>query len=144
MSAEFVVTGDWAELTGGTASGPALVLDEPLSFWGGLDPSTGVIIDRNHPNRGSTITDTMLFLPSGRGSSSASSVIAEAVRLGTAPIALVLAELDEIILLGAFVANELYDQALPVGLLARSVFDRIETGMIIQIDGPTLTASRTT
>lgn len=141
MSTEFTVTVAWTEVVPGDAAGPALVLGEPLSFWGGLDPSTGTIIDRNHPDHGATITDTVLLLPSGRGSSSASSVIAEAVRLGTAPRALAMVELDEIIVLGALVATELYDHALPVGLLARSVFDRIQTGMSIHITGPTLIAT---
>lgn len=126
----------------GDATGPALVLTEPLSFWGGLDPSSGVIIDRSHPAHGATITDTVLFLPSGRGSSSASSVLAEAVRLGTAPAALVLAELDEIIALGIFVAHELYESAPPLGLLDHRAFAAIKTGMTIHITGNTLTANK--
>jgi len=53
-------------------------------------------------------------MPTGRGSSSASSVLAEAVRLGTAPVAIVLSEPDEIVALGSLVAEEIYGTVMPV------------------------------
>jgi predicted aconitase with swiveling domain len=101
-------------LVAGTAEGPALVLDEPLSLWGGLDPETGDIVDTRHPQRGANVTDRVLVMPSGRGSSSSSSVLAEAIRAGTAPAAIVLAEADPILPLGAIVARELYGQTIPI------------------------------
>jgi predicted aconitase with swiveling domain len=101
-------------LVPGEARGPALVLSEALSFWGGLDPATGEIIDVHHPQRGAVVTGTVLVMPGGRGSSSSSSVFAEAIRAGTAPAAIVLAEPDAIIALGALVARELYGASLPV------------------------------
>ncbi|HEX6988308.1 MAG TPA: DUF126 domain-containing protein, partial [Bacillota bacterium] len=72
-------------LVDGTASGPLLRLDEPLSFWGGLDPASGRIIDRRHPQHGLAVTGRVLLMPGGRGSSSSSTVLAEAIRLGTGP-----------------------------------------------------------
>jgi predicted aconitase with swiveling domain len=101
-------------LVAGTAEGDALVLEEPLSFWGGIDPATGNLIDTRHPQRGERVTGRILVMPSGRGSSSSSSVLAEAVRAGTAPAAIVLLEADPILALGAIVARELYGTALPV------------------------------
>lgn len=101
-------------LVPGEARGPALVLSEALSFWGGLDPATGAIIDVHHPQRGAVVTGTVLVMPGGRGSSSSSSVVAEAIRAGTAPAAIVLTEPDPIIALGAIVARELYGVAVPV------------------------------
>jgi uncharacterized protein len=101
-------------LVGGTAEGPALVLDEPLSLWGGLDPETGDIVDTRHPQRGANVTGRVLVMPSGRGSSSSSSVLAEAIRAGTAPVAIVLGEPDPILALGAIVARELYGQTIPI------------------------------
>ena len=115
-------------LLGGTARGVALVLAEPLSMWGGLDPETGEIIDRRHPQRGSIITDTVLVLPWGRGSSSASSVLAEAIRLGTAPCAIVMREPDDIILLGALVAEEMYGTTCPIVVVEPDVYESITTG----------------
>lgn len=101
-------------LVGGDASGPVLALDEPLSFWGGFDATDGTIIDRAHPQAGASLTGCVVVMTVGRGSSSASSVLAEAIRQGTAPAALVLQESDEIIALGAIVADELYGIAVPV------------------------------
>ncbi len=101
-------------LVPGEARGPALVLSEPLSFWGGLDAATGAIIDVHHPQRGAVVTGTVLVMPGGRGSSSSSSVLAEAIRAGTAPAAIVLTERDPIIALGAIVARELYGASIPI------------------------------
>ena len=50
--------------------GPALVLDEPLSLWGGMDPATGELIDARHPQRGARLTGRVVVMPSARGSSS--------------------------------------------------------------------------
>ena len=102
-------------LVAGRASGPTLVLDEPLSFWGGVDPASGLIIDRAHPQAGMTITGRILVMQAGRGSSSSSSVLAECIRAGTGPAGIVLGETDPILALGALVAAELYpDRICPV------------------------------
>ena len=104
-------------LVPGEARGPALVLSEALCFWGGLDPATGAIIDVHHPQRGAVVSGTVLVMPGGRGSSSSSSVLAEAIRAGTAPAAIILTELDPIIALGALVARELYGVSIPIVVL---------------------------
>ncbi|HXF36026.1 MAG TPA: DUF126 domain-containing protein [Actinomycetota bacterium] len=101
-------------LVAGRAVGPALVLAEPLSLWGGLDPATGRVIDARHPQLGARVTGRVLVMPTGRGSSSSSSVLAEAIRAGTAPAAIVLGEPDAILVLGAVVARELYGRTCPV------------------------------
>jgi predicted aconitase with swiveling domain len=103
-------------LVPGTASGPVLKLDEPLSFWGGLDPATGAIIDRLHPQRGARVAGRILMMPGGRGSSSGSATLAEALRLGNGPAAILMLERDAIIVVGAMVAAELYGIACPVAL----------------------------
>ncbi|MBS1887593.1 MAG: DUF126 domain-containing protein [Actinobacteria bacterium] len=101
-------------LTPGTATGAPLRLRESLSFWGGFDAETGAIIDAHHPQRGEVLTGRVLLLPAGRGSSSGSALLAEALRLGTAPAAIVLGRVDEIIALGAVVGEELYGRLCPV------------------------------
>ncbi len=107
-------------LVAGTAEGHALVLEEPLSLWGGLDPETGSIIDTRHPQRGANVTGRVLVMPAGRGSSSSSSVLAEAIRAGTGPAAIVLGEPDAILALGAIVARELFGTSIPVVVTAES------------------------
>lgn len=88
-------------------SGPALVLDAPISFWGGVNPKTGRIADVRHPQHGACVTGTVLFVPGTIGSSSASAVLMELVHAGRAPAALVLGEPDAILLLGLIVAREM-------------------------------------
>ena len=119
---------EWFQpLVPGAATGKAAVLTEPLSLWGGLDPDTGTIIDAHHPQRGSVIAGSVLVMPSGRGSSSSTSTLLEAVRLRTHPIAIVLAETDDILVLGAIVAKALYGVTVPIVLVPRSAYDLIRT-----------------
>ncbi len=103
-----------ATLVAGEGRGPVLALAVGLSFWGGLDPATGTIIDRFHPALGASVTGTILVMPSGRGSSSASAVLAEALRRGTGPAGILLAEPDPIVAVGAIVARRLYGISCPV------------------------------
>ena len=109
-------TFDAVTLVLGAASGPILRLDEPLSFWGGLEPATGTIIDRLHPQRGACVAGRILMMPTGRGSSSGSATLAEALRLGNGPAAILMLERDAIVVVGAILAAELYGLACPVAL----------------------------
>jgi predicted aconitase with swiveling domain len=119
----------------GTAHGEALVLSEPLSMWGGLDPQTGELIDARHPQGGAQLSGRVLVMPSSRGSSSSSSVLAEAVRSGHAPAAILLGEPDLILAVGAAVAAELYDQHVPVLVLRAEDRAAIRDGMSVRV-GP--------
>ena len=105
-------------LVPGSAEGPAFVLQDPLSFWGGLDSATGEIIDRWHPQSGAILAGTILVMESGRGSSSGSSVLAEAIRRGTGPAGIVMLTRDAIVTVGAMIAVELYPVACPVVMAA--------------------------
>ncbi len=95
-------------------AGRVLVLTEPLSLWGGVDPSTGEIVDGHHPQRGERLAQRIVVMPSGRGSSSSASVLAELARGGVAPAAIVIGEPDLILSIGSVVAEELYGVAIPV------------------------------
>lgn len=117
----------------GRARAPALVLDEPLSLWGGLDPATGRVIELRHPQHGATVSGRVLVLPAARGSSSSASVLAEAVRAGTAPAAIVLGEPDLILALGAAVAEELYGVQIPILVLPADDLAAIRDGATVDI-----------
>ncbi|MEO7125632.1 MAG: DUF126 domain-containing protein [Nakamurella sp.] len=103
----------------GAAVGDFLILDEPVSFWGGVS-AEGTVIDRHHPQCGTSVSGRILVMTAGRGSSSSSSVLAEQIRAGTAPAAIVMAEADSILVLGAVVAAEMYGIAMPILRLALS------------------------
>ena len=120
-------------LADGVADGMALVLDEPLSLWGGVDPASGAIIDVRHPQVGASVTGRILVMKSVRGSSSSSSVLAESVRAGVAPAAILLGEADLILAVGAAVAEELYGVRVPVLQLAAWDLDAIRDGSAVSI-----------
>jgi len=90
-----------------TRSGPLLRLGAPISFWGGVDPKSGRITQGDHPERGQSIGGTVLAIPATIGSSSSSAVLAELIRAGHAPAALLLEQVDAILLVGALVAREM-------------------------------------
>ncbi|RWP83641.1 MAG: DUF126 domain-containing protein [Mesorhizobium sp.] len=98
----------------GEARGQALVYSQPLSFWGGIDAETGDITDHSHPGLGQNVAGKILVMPSGRGSSSSSAVLAEAIRRGTAPTGILLERPDPILAVGAIVAEFLYDIRMPL------------------------------
>ena len=127
-------------LVPGKANGEVLKLDEPLSFWGGVDPETGEIIDLRHPQGGMSVKGKVLMMPFGRGSSSGSSVIAEGIRSGSGPAGIIMMEADEIIALGSIVAEEIYGKAMPVIVGKKSEYETYSTGdqVVISEDGITL------
>ncbi|MEW6207414.1 MAG: DUF126 domain-containing protein [Acidobacteriota bacterium] len=120
-------------LVEGSGRGRALVLTEPLSLWGGLNPQTGEIIDRRHPQCGKTVTNCALVMRAGKGSSSASSILLEAIRAGTAPAAIILAEADAILALGSAVAREMYSKRLPVVVLRADDYAHLEDDQMIAV-----------
>lgn len=101
-------------LTATEAEGTILALDAPLSFWGAFDPKTGVILDVHHPQRGACVSGTILLMRESKGSGSAPGAIAEAIRLGTAPAAIILVTPDINLAIGAEVAQTLYGRTCAV------------------------------
>jgi predicted aconitase with swiveling domain len=128
-----------AVLAPGHAEGDLLALREPVSFWGGFDAGSGLIVDHWHPDRGLCLSGRILIMRSARGSSSGSSVLAEAIRVGTAPAAIVLRARDSILTIGALVAGALYERHCPVVVVEDDgIFASLATGQhgIVQAEGP--------
>ena len=101
-------------LHAGTAVAPVLHLDAPLSFWGGFEPLTGEIVDAHHPQRGMNLARAIVLMAASRGSGTAPGALAESIRRGTGPAALVMIEPDVNLAIGAEVAATLYGRAMPV------------------------------
>jgi cis-L-3-hydroxyproline dehydratase len=118
----------------GSARGAALVADTPLSFWGGFDPETGVVIDRRHPLAGQLATGRVLVIPSGRGSCSGSGVLLESIHNGTAPAAIITSRLDPVISLGCILGDELYATHPPLVVITDQDRLGIDTDDLIEID----------
>ncbi len=114
----------------GSSSGELLILDQPISFWGGVDHH-GVIIDVHHPQCGVSVAGKVLVMTSGRGSSSATAVLAELIRAKKAPAAMIFTECDIILVIGALVSAELYQIQMPMVELTEELYEKIpKTGSI--------------
>jgi predicted aconitase with swiveling domain len=128
-------------LNHGSAHGSVIVLEEPLSFWGGFDPATGVVIDSHHPQCGVSLTGRIVLMRECRGSGTAPGAIAEAIRLGTAPAAIILIEPDVNLAIGAMTAAELYGKHCPVLAVAAEDFAQLAEARHIGVKDAWITAS---
>ena len=101
---------------------PAFALTAPISFWGGVDPQTGLIANVRHPQYGQSVSGKVLCLPATVGSSSAAAVLLELVHSSRAPAAILLHEPDAILLLGLIVAEEMGLKIPPAYQLDRETY----------------------
>jgi predicted aconitase with swiveling domain len=117
----------------GNAEGEVLLLTEPVSFWGGVDHH-GEIIDVHHAQHKAKMTNKILVMPSGRGSSSATAVLAELIRTGDGPLAIVMLQCDTILVIGALVSAEIYGISMPIVELDQEQYAQLSDGMRVKVD----------
>ncbi|RYC17532.1 cis-3-hydroxy-L-proline dehydratase [Ciceribacter ferrooxidans] len=115
-----------AMLVEGRAEGPLLFSHTALSFWGGVDPETGIVIDHAHPLRGVCLAGAVLAMPGGRGSCTGSAILLQLIVNGLAPVAMVFSQREDILTLGVIVAEEVYGRSLPIAVLEPADFIRLE------------------
>jgi predicted aconitase with swiveling domain len=117
----------------GTAKGEVLLLTESVSFWGGVDHH-GEIIDVHHAQHKAKMTNKILVMPSGRGSSSATAVLAELIRTGDGPLAIIMLQCDTILVIGALVSAEIYGISMPIIELDQEQYAQLSDGMQVSVD----------
>lgn len=93
------------KISRGHAKGPVLITKEPISFLGGVDPYTGIIIDKEHELYGKKISNKILVIPSGKGSTVGSYVLFQMSKSKTAPMAIISVKAEPIIATGAIMAG---------------------------------------
>jgi len=126
-------------LVAGSAQGELLYADVGLSFWGGVEPFTGEVIDRHHPLSGQIITDRVLAIPSGRGSCTGSSVLLELILNGHAPAALVFERVEDILTLGVLIAEQMFGHSIPVISLGESGFAALRQVGYVRVEDDRVT-----
>ena len=89
----------------GKGKGELITSSEPISFLGGVDPETGIVIDPNHELKGQSIKDKVLFIPGGKGSTVGSYVIFQMMKNNTAPNAIICLNAEPIIATGAIMSD---------------------------------------
>ncbi len=110
----------------------------PVSFWGSIDPGTGVVSDPRHPDHGASVSDRILAIPGAVGSSSSSAIMLELLRRRVAPAAIVLTGSDAILALGVIIARELGYPTIPVVRVSGSDFERLPSSGEVAIRGERL------
>ncbi len=122
-------------LVSAEGTGPLLRLTHPISFWGGVDPVSGEIIDPRHPQFGCSIAGTVLMIPSSVGSSSSSAIMLELLREKRAPAAILMGKGDVILALGVVVGRELGYAPIAMVELCLGDLDALVDGTLLVVDG---------
>jgi hypothetical protein len=111
----------------GKADGIALVSSTPMSFYGGVNPDTGEVIERGHELGGQSVKGRVLVFPHGKGSTVGSYVLYRLAKNGVAPCALVIAKCETIVAVGAIISEIPCVDMIDTG--------KIRTGARVRIDG---------
>ncbi len=92
-------------INSGCAEGEALVSPEPIGFLGGVDPETGMIVEPDHLLAGECVAGRILVFPTGKGSTVGSYTLYRMARNGVAPAAIINAEADPVVAVGAIISG---------------------------------------
>jgi predicted aconitase with swiveling domain len=111
---------------GGQARGNAMVTDEAVSFFGGVNPDTGVIEEEGHPLQGKSVSGKVLVFPRGKGSTVGSYTLYRMKKTGTAPIAILNKECETIVAVGAIIAE--------IPCLDHVDIEKIPDGLVLLVD----------
>ncbi len=114
----------------GSAEGKALVSPTPISFLGGVDPDSGVIIEPGHPLEGTSAAGRILVFPTGKGSTVGSYTIYRMAKNGTAPAGIICAQSETIVAVGAIIAGIPMVDRIPIEQIATGDWVRIQDGTV--------------
>jgi hypothetical protein len=117
----------------GRAEGPALVSPAPIGFLGGVDPDTGVVLEPGHPLQGRSIRGSVLVFPTGKGSTVGSYTILRLAKSGAGPVAIVNAESEAIVAVGAIIGD--------IPMVDRVDIAAIREGDWVVVDGDAVTVT---
>lgn len=121
-------------ISGGRSSGKVLATTEPISFWGGIDPQTGIILDPRHELFGQSITERVFVFPFSKGSSGASLVIFELSRIGKAPAAIVNLRTEPVLATGPIISALFYGKDIPIVNLDENSFNILKTDQFVEVN----------
>ncbi len=115
----------------GKADGEALVTEQPISFYGGVDPNTGVVTEKGHELQGQSVKGKILVFPQGKGSTVGSYTLYRMMKNGAAPAGMVNRECETIVAVGAIISE--------IPCVDKIDIAKIKTGNHVQIEGDTVT-----
>jgi len=115
----------------GKAQGEALVTSQPISFYGGVDPNTGVVIEKGHELQGQSVRGKILVFPTGKGSTVGSYTLYRMKKNGTAPAAIVNRECETVVAVGVIISE--------IPGVDKIDISKIRTGNKVYIENDTIT-----
>jgi len=118
----------------GKAAGEALVSPAPIGFLGGVDPESGLIVERGHPLEGQCIGKRVLVFPTGKGSTVGSYTLYRLARNRLAPAAIINVESEPIVAVGAIISE--------IPMVDQIDISDIRSGDWVVIDGEVVTVER--
>jgi predicted aconitase with swiveling domain len=122
----------------GTFEGEVVLSNQPFGFWQGMDPQTGIVIDKRHDACGLSIKHKVFVFPFGRGSTGTPGIFLEAVRNGCAPGAIVNLKSEPMIIMCALLAEAFFKVSIPiVDRVEGDLSQQLKTGDRVRIDGST-------
>jgi len=119
----------------GIGEGEALATTQPISFYGGVDPNTGIVIEKGHELQGKSVKGKVLVFPTGKGSTVGSYTLYRMKKNGIAPAGIVNRECETVVAVGAIISE--------IPCVDSVDISRIETGDTIHIDNNVITVQKT-
>jgi predicted aconitase with swiveling domain len=119
----------------GKAEGEALVTTQPISFYGGVDPNTGEVIEKDHELKGQSVKGKILVFPTGKGSTVGSYTLYRMRKNGTAPAGIINRECETIVAVGAIISE--------IPCVDKVDISKIKTGDRMRIENGTVTLIKT-
>jgi predicted aconitase with swiveling domain len=114
------------KISPGEATGEALVTSQGISFYGGVDPETGVVVEKDHELEGQSITGKILVFPRGKGSTVGSYVLYQLAKTGKGPVAIINQETETIVAVGCIISEIPAIDHIPI--------EKIKTGQTLRVD----------
>ncbi len=110
----------------GVAEGEALTTSQPISFYGGVDPDTGVIIEKGHELEGKEVKGKILVFPNGKGSTVGSYTLYRMKKNDTAPVGIINKECETVVAVGVIISD--------IPCIDKIDISKIETGDIVKLE----------
>jgi predicted aconitase with swiveling domain len=115
----------------GTAQEEALVTSQPISFYGGVDPNTGEVIEKGHELQGKSVRGNILVFPTGKGSTVGSYTLYRLKKNGAAPAGIINRECETVVAVGAIISE--------IPCVDKIDISKMKTGDLIRIENDTVT-----
>jgi len=114
------------KIFGGSTKGEILATPDDISFYGGCDPETGVIVEKGHHLEGQSVSGKVLVFPTGKGSTVGSYVLYALSKAGKAPLAIINKSTDPIVAVGCIISE--------IPAVDQVDIDQLKTGQKVEID----------